>query len=324
MVVIKRENILFLLLFPLLSLFGKCAGINPLPATKKVATGFLICAVVLTCSIGSFAVFGSLIHESQEFGRFSFSIANVFQLAPSFIKCIVRPEWYGFTAPMVLIGTFSALRKRSILLLIVGLMLSYVTVYLSHLHGYYQIHGVPVAPEGHLRFLMNCMTWWSIVAGAGLALIFERLVSSLRNGRGVTIALCCIYAVTSWVITGSLRREARADELEARIVPAAVANAMAKASNEPVYVVTLEPLIIEMFGSSSTRILGLYRVNNELLARICTGDPRTKLLVLRQSQYEEDRSITRYAENWASLNLLAQRVVYSSPAFSVIVASCRE
>jgi len=324
LVVIKRENILFLLAFPILSFLGKCAGVTPLPTNKKLMTAFLICGMVSACSIAGFSISGSLMHESHEFGQFPFSFLNAIQLIPSFLKCVATPEWYGFTALMVLIGIFNACRTKSVLLLIVGMLLSYVTVYLSHLHGYYQIHGVTVAPEGHLRFLMNCMTWWSILAGGGLASIIQYTSHRLRKGRSLTIAMCCIYAVLCGVVTANLRERAREDEFVSRIAPGLAANALAKASITPVYVVTLEPLIIQMFGSTSTRIIGLYAVDSELLKQICTDDSRTQLLVLKQAQYNEEKSLARYARNLASLRLLKQRTVYSSPTFFLINESCQE
>lgn len=324
LIVIKRENILFLIMFPLLSLLGWYTRIYPSPTTKRMAITSLCCAAAIAWSIGGLRVFESLMRESQEFGHFPFSIMNALRLIPSFLRCIAAPEWYGFTALLVLIGIINACRTKSFLCLIVGMLLSYGTVYLSHLHGYYQIHGVAVAPEGHLRFLMNCMTWWSILAGAGIASIFQYVSYRLPKGRGLAIALCCIYAVTCGVMTANLRERARDDEVGSRIVPALDANAIARASEKPVYVVTLEPLIIQMFGSASTRIIGLYAVNNDLLKRICTSDTRTELLVLKQAQYDEETSVARYALNWASLDRLKHSTVYSSPSFSLIKESCPE
>ena len=190
------------------------------------------------------------------------------------------------------------------------LLLGYLLLYIFHVHGYYQVHGASVLPYETLRFAMNVMTLYSLLAGLGLAAVI-RIVSNTQAGRaGFAALLLLLYIISSYLATARLREKSHAEEYAVRINPALAALDVARQDDKGViYIVTLEPLVVQIFGSRQTKAIGLYALNNDLMTGLREQHPSLSLLFIDQSEYGNPLAETRYASSLKCLDGFSQQPV---------------
>lgn len=227
--------------------------------------------------------------------------------------------WYSCTFLFVVIGVWVGIKRRTASALLSGLFVCYFILYASHLEGYYQLHGGSVLPYQTLRFSMNLMTLWSILGGVGLAELLK-LRGIVRNHRVLVAALALTYVVACYVCTAILRGDAHSDEAAVRIKPALrAAEVAAQFRERPTFVVTLEPLVVQMFASEATRVIGLYALDGRVLQKLLSEHQTFNVLYLRQSQYGDSVSEERYGAALACLQSFPQRAISRGGEYSLIL-----
>ena len=189
------------------------------------------------------------------------------------------------------------------------LFAGYLLLYLFHVHGYYQVHGTAVLPYETLRFSMNVMTLYSLLAGAGVAVLLGLVPGGMaRWNIGTTLAVV-LYACVSFYCTIELRDRSNAEEYAMRIDAAQGSLAMARQDAPNMYVVTLEPLVVQIFGSPEVKILGLYALNSDVIAELSAQHPTTNLLFVDQAEYGTPLAERRYASALRCLDRFPQKTV---------------
>ncbi len=203
-----------------------------------------------------------------------------------------------------------ALRIGKMAIVSVCLLVGYLLLYIFHVHGYYQVHGAPVLPYETLRFAMNVMSLYSLLAGLGLAVVLRNVPRAFA-GRYVFAAMAlALYIGFSYSSTRRLREESHTEEYAMRITPARAALEVAQQTgSQNVYIVTLEPLVLQMFGSRQTNVVGLYALSDHLTASLYIHDPKMDLLFVDQSEYANELTERRYESSLRCLDRLRQQPV---------------
>ena len=127
------------------------------------------CVAVLVFCVAALRLGTTVSSESREFGTFPFGYRNFQVLLLPFLQACFSVKWYSLSAVLVVIGITQAIRIGKIATASVCLLMGYLLLYIFHVHGYYQVHGASVLPYETLRFAMNVMTLYSLLAGLGLA-----------------------------------------------------------------------------------------------------------------------------------------------------------
>lgn len=316
-VLVKRENLLLGIAIFLAAVFllARRNGSHPSGRARLWLAAF---AGILVIAIASseLAPVSTLVSESREFGMIPFSVSNLRALVPSYLRAFVSLEWYSCSFLFVLTGLCVSVRRFSTAFIAL-LFVCYFLLYASHVESYYQIHSGSVLPGQTLRFSMNLMTLWSVLGGLGVVAISRQIMYA--RARKVAIPLLTvIYLAACFAGTMRLRRDAHVDEVNTRIRAAVVAGELARSSNStPTYIVTLEPLVIQMFNSEETRVVGLYAIDESLLRRLRKERTALKLLSVGQSQYANTIANERYEGAIQCLSTLPRQTVFASPDFSV-------
>jgi hypothetical protein len=309
-VLVKRENALLAitLLLCTAALWLKSRSKKRFPRELIWTAGS--CVAVLVFCVASLRLGKTVSAESREFGGFPFGYRNLQVLLVPFLKACFSFKWYSVSAELVVIGMIKAIRAARIATIPMCLLLGYLLLYILHVHGYYQVHGTPVLPYETLRFTMNVMTLYSLLAGLGLAAVI-RIVSNTQAGRaGFAALLLLLYIISSYLATARLREKSHAEEYAVRINPALAALDVARQDDKGViYIVTLEPLVVQIFGSRQTKAIGLYALNNDLMTGLREQHPSLSLLFIDQSEYGNPLAETRYASSLKCLDGFSQQPV---------------
>jgi hypothetical protein len=158
-----------------------------------------------------------------------------------------------------------------------------------------------VAPKSALRFSMNLMGLWSIIAGLGVGWLARWIMSCrpVRSRLGLQryglLAVGTPILLASGLATFYLRRDAKEDETNSRVTPALVAAEVATHQGpQDVYILTMDPLVIQMYANSATRIVDLESVDGPMLDALVASD--AKLIFLKQDDRFMEADLERYGE----------------------------
>jgi len=192
----------------------------------------------------------------------------------------------------VLVGLFLIRRCDCLTLYPVLVIIAYLSLYVSHVRSYYQVNYGDVAPADALRYSMNFMTMWALLSGVGLAYVVSRCrgVGDGLQWRavGVTAALV-IYGATTYWYTTALRDEVTSEEQRTRIEPSVVASQLAVAmGSADTYVITLEPLVFQLYGPLDVNVIELTRINDQLIAALASRHEHLNLLYLDSGIYRNE------------------------------------
>lgn len=319
-VIVKRENVVMAVVLPSFTAICMVYRVGKTQIDKHKLCWMLFgSALVLVFSTTELTLAKTVLSEAREFGDFPFALSNAKTLLPLSLRAWLAPEWYSYTFVLVLVGIVYAFRVKSMALLVVGLLACYLLLYTFHVRDYYQTHGVPVLPYETLRYSMNLMSLWSLLAGLGIAAILKARRVLLPERKALVFSIVCAYAAGCYIQTTKLRQDVHADEYAVRIKPAlAAARFAAQSGVSREYIVTLEPLIVQMFASRATNVLGLYVIDHQLLASLRDHYPGLNILYLKENQYGNSVANGRYARGLACLNSLPQTLSYTDKTFSLV------
>jgi hypothetical protein len=276
---------------------------------------------VLVFSVTELQLGKTLISETREFGHFPFGSLNFKMLLVPFLQACVSAKWYSCTFVFVLLGIGEAFRTKSLAVVAFGFLLCYVLLYTFHVHSYYQVHGEPVLPYETLRFAMNLMTLYSVMAGLGVAAVLRMWHAQFAKWRTPALIGIFVYAAVCYGATARLRREAHDAEYAVRVNPALAVVRLAQASVPPTYIATLEPLVVQVFASRTVNVIGLYAIDQQLLTTLRDLRPGANIFYLRQIQYATPVARNRYALALKCLDSQRQVLLRSDPNFTLIQIS---
>lgn len=157
-----------------------------------------------------------------------------------------------------------------------------------------KLAGEPLSPFDFLRYLSNTAAPLSVLAGLAVGAVAKRREWRPWPYRGAVLALL-LYLV--WCANTSMvfRREMIAIETKERRDPAISAIRVAEAFGNRYPIVTLEPLVVQIYGTEKTSVISLPFLTPEMMEAAGT------VLYLRQDRYESDVDRERYSSGFAAL-----------------------
>lgn len=314
-VAVKRENLIMAAGLPAIA--GGLWLLNRRRTIRWRAVPWLLLCSASTFWFGltEMNIAAALPSEAAEFGVAPFGIRQARVLFPLFVSAFASVPWYGATTLCAIIGALKGIRDRNLSLYPVVIIVAYVGSYSLHVRSYYQLHAGDTLPYETLRYAMNLMVMWSVLAGGGVALLWSTLRAipflsrSVRLTRSVGIAVGCVYLGYCAFATSRLRTELVQSEARARIAPATAASRVAQQFGHETFIITPEPLIIELFGDTATRFIGLPHVSSEVLAFLRREHPQAALLYLDLDTYATRANERRFAKELAILERFQRRLI---------------
>jgi hypothetical protein len=107
------------------------------------------------------------------------------------------------------------------------------------------------------------------------------------------------YVLSSWVLTSRLREDMIADESAERIEPAMSAlEVVGKLGPENAFVITLEPLVIQMLSPEPVNVIDFGYLNTKLAQGLAKDNPNLTFLYVEQAIYASQADRVRYGEGF--------------------------
>jgi hypothetical protein len=322
---VKRENILLATALPvivfLVQYTNKRSGRSPIRNTRWVGLSALL-ALIFSFQMKLFQTMRS---ETILLNKFPITSTELIRLLPVFLRSFFVVQWYGGAVILVLMGAIVVWRRKSLELFPLLLFAAYVLLYAFHIRSYYEMQSGSTDSRAALRFSMSLMSMWSIIAGLGTA----SLVGWVRRGRSWKnhsarvnwIAACTVVVVlgVSYYATTCFRDDVVEDEFRMRIEPSlTAARIAARDHTRENYIVTLEPLIPQMYAEQSINVLSLYSLDGTVMKDIGFSEGATGVLYLDEQIYRTPADAERYKSQLYYLNHFQHKTLTSSEVFSVV------
>ena len=298
---VKRENILLPIVLPLVVFLVRFT---------KNRTDFSPAHrfrwILLSAALG--LIFSLQLHLSQTqnseialLHKFPLTPAELLTYLPVFVSSFFVVQWYGGAIILVLIGVIVASRQRGLALFPLLLFVGYLLLYAFHLRTYYEMRSGSTDARAALRFSMSLMGMWSILAGLGTASV----VRWLRRTRiwanysvpvkwivGCTVA---VVVFVSFFDTDYFREDVVRDEFRMRIEPSLTAvRAAAQNPARTTYILTLEPLIPQMYADSNINVISLRTLNEDVMKDVGFDQGGVDVLYLDEKIHRSPADEERY------------------------------
>ena len=325
---VKRENILLAMVLPvivfLVQFFNKRSQLSPIRNAWWIVLSSII-ALMFSLQMKLFQSIGS---ETVLLNKFPITSVELIRLLPVFLRSFFVVQWYGGAAILVLVGAAVAWRKRSLELFPLLLFAAFVLLYAFHIRSYYEMQSGNTDPRAALRFSMSLMSVWSILAGLGLATLLKwmRRTRSYEAHKVLFnwIAACAVAAIAgvSFFATTNFREDVVEDEFRMRIEPSLTAvQIAARDQTGGNFIVTLEPLIPQMYAKPNVDVLGLDELDRTTAKEIGFLEGNTGLLYLDEQIHRTPEDTARYKRQLDYLNEFPRSTLFSGAVFSVAKVS---
>jgi hypothetical protein len=180
-----------------------------------------------------------------------------------------------------------------------------------------------VTPADALRYSMNFMTMWALLAGVGLAYV----VGVCRGtGRGVrwrmliVTASLIIYGGAAFLYTIALREDLTTEEQRVRIEPSATAARLATSIRAAdTYVLTLDPLLVQMYAAPTVNVIALPRFNAQLIATLVAQHAHLAFLYVDNAIYRNDIDRLRYGQQLNFVGSLKGVSLFRNDQFEIFM-----
>jgi hypothetical protein len=325
-VLIKRENLVLPLAFMFESvtlLFQSREGRRN--TILQTVGSVLACGVVLILAIWKLGILQTVHSEAHEFGSFPFSLSHAVRLLPLLLAALGKWDWFlGAWIPLLLALTIDLRKNHHLLRTTLVALVGYLALYMTHVRGFYFLQGHVSALEW-LRYLCNLSGLISIAVAFGAVqawTLVRRVISislpkTIMQGAGL-LTLGGIVALSA-AHSSILRAELAGEEQTYRILPALRSEkiALAACCSQP-YIITYEPLILEMFGGAKTKFVEIGAVTDDLLNRLHQGG-FSQVIFLDQTIYRTDENRQRFAKQLDVLHNLKRRSVYKDDNCEIII-----
>jgi hypothetical protein len=257
--------------------------------------------------------------------KFPLTAAELASFLPVFVSSFFVVQWYGGAIILVLIGVIVASRQRGLALFPLLLFAGYLLLYAFHIRTYYEMKSGSTDSRAALRFSMSLMGMWSILAGLGTASMLRWLQRTRfwTNHRvpvnwivGCTVAA---IVVASFFATDYFREDVVRDEFRMRIEPSLTA--VRAADHDPTrktYILTLEPLIPQMYADPSVDVIGLRSLNDAVMKDIGFDQGAVDVLYLDERIHRSPEDEERYKSQLEYLNHFQRTSLTSNSLFSII------
>jgi hypothetical protein len=321
---VKREGLLISVIF--LVVLPWIFGSFKVPRHRMYEVScLLLISVALAGGLSlTMHLFQTTIHESELLDAFPLNVTRLTILVYSFLRSFGVYRWYAGTGVSVLIGMILCCRRKSLASVPLALFAAFIVLYALHIRSFYEMRSPSLDPQTALRFSMTLMGLWAILAGLGLWALGRTIVGFrlfLAYRKPITITVCCIIVglcIRSFKQTVALRDESKEDEDLVRLRPAEDAEEMAsRAPAKPDYVVTLEPLIIQMYSPATEKIIDLETVTATTVPQLLAGDDSVGIIYLEEQINQTDADEARYKLQTQFIDTLPRKLLEQTESFRV-------
>jgi hypothetical protein len=285
----------------------------------------LLVSVALAAGLSlTMHLFQTTIQESKLLGAFPLDVKRLTILVYSFLRSFGVYRWYAGTGVGVLIGIVLCCRRKGLALIPLALFAAFIVLYALHIRSFYEMRSPSIDPQTALRFSMTLMSLWALLAGRGLWALGRTIAGHrlfLAYRKPIAIGVWCIIVglcIRCFKQTVDLRNESVEDEDLVRLQPSEDAEAMvSRAVAKPVYIVTLEPLIIQMYSPSTEKIIDLEAVTATTVPRLLAGDDRVGIIYLEEQINQTDADEARYKHQMQFIHTLPSALLEQTESFRV-------
>ncbi len=322
---VKRENILLPIILPLVAILMRFTNKSTHSSPIHRFRWMLV-------SAGLALMFSLQLHLPQTqssqialLKHFPLTATELLSFLPVFVSSFFVVQWYGGAIILVLVGAIVALRQRNLALFPLILFVGYLLLYAFHIRTYYEMRSGITDSHAALRFSMSLMGLWSILAGLGTASMLRwlRRTRIWTNHRAPInwIVGCTLAAIVgaSFLATDYFREDVVRDELRMRIEPSLTA--VQAADHDPkrqTYILTLEPLIPQMYANPNVNVISLRTLNDGVMKDIGFDQGVVGVLYLDEQIHRSPADEERYKSQLEYLNQFRRTSLTSRSLFSII------
>jgi hypothetical protein len=322
---IKRENILLAAIMPIMLPFVFRAG-NSRRLERYTVGAFVIVTSAFAAILSvKMHLLQTSSNEAELLRQFPMTPRHLVTFVVGFLRSFLVVEWYGGTVFAVVAGAIIACIRRSRASLPLVLLAAYILLYAFHIRSYYEMKSGLIEPLAALRFSMNFMALWAIVAGLGIGSIVTHVGRSRTWNRHQQLSNWCVgtvaavMSVAAFIATARLRGSEVEDETISRLTPAMSAMHFASSvGGQSNFVVTMEPLVIQMYADPATRIVDLESVNSVALQALMSAGDDSHLIFLMESDSLSDDDLGRYGEPVRYLLSRPSSILRSNDRFRIL------
>ena len=322
---VKRENILLAICLPLIAFLLLFAYRRTnRPPIRNVQWLLLSAALELVFSF-HMKITRTMGGETALLNQFPLKFAGLFRLLTAFLHSFFIVQWYGGAVILVIAGAIVAWHRKALELFPLFLFAAYLLLYAFHVRSYYEMRSGNTDPRTALRFSMSLMSLWSILAGIGTAFLIGRLRRSpvwrnhLIAAKWIAVGTVASVIGLSYYATAYLRDDAVEDEFRIRIEPSLTAvRAAACDHSGEAYILTLEPLIPQMYATPSVHVVSLPEFDGAILKEIGLSEGGADFLYLDEQIHRTPADAGRYKSQMAYLNHFHHLTLTRNAVFSII------
>jgi hypothetical protein len=325
-IVVKRENVIIVPVLLLVSVAFRMDH-HTIGASKRRLTRLAASGAAVICggfALNQLRLLTVIRQEQSEYSLFPFGIEMWRMMIPVFLKGYLSFGWYLGSALLVLIAVLGLIRSKRPCLYIVSLFASYLLLYMSHVRSYYELHGGAITELETLRYSMNVSGLWSIMGGLGLSTLTVRLCrtepgQSAKSWTRLTLWACLVsWFLCSWVATARLKEDMVAAESEVRFMPAEGAlQAILRSGNPDTFVISLEPLVVQMVAQDPVNVIDFKDLSTELLHELRGENPNATFFYLEQDIYNDQIDRERYRKSFEVVDEAHKRLLFHGDRYSV-------
>lgn len=325
-VVVKRENVLLIPVIALSGIVVETAKGDIVTRAKWIR--YLMAVASISLCVGftfrELQLVRVIESETAEFRTFPFNPAIFRTMFPLFARSYLSPSWYLGVGIFILLGSIGSIYYKRRGVFPCSLFVAYIILYSSHVRSYYQLHSGDVSEFDTIRYSMNVAGILSIIAGIGISFVMMLVIRSRArplSRRYLVPTLCFLigsYAVASWLLTRRLKEDVIANELAVRIQPAQAALELVSKLGVPnVFVITLEPLIVQMLARAPVKVVDLRYLNEDLVEELSEENPHIELLYVEQAAYASEVNRERYRKAFRCVDGMHKNPLYGGKTFTI-------
>jgi hypothetical protein len=322
---VKREDMLLAIAFPMMLPFVVRHRVAERRQQHKLMILMLLSTALALILSVEMRLAQTTLNEAALLKTFPLKPERLAAFAFGFVRSFFVNQWYGGAIAAVIVGTLVSCRRRGLSLVPLFLFVAYLLLYAFHIRSYYEMRSGRVEPLAALRFSMSLMSLWALLAGMGVGATVTRFKTthfcSTHKRLTALIAGVIVAALlgTSFAVTEELRNSAVEDESYVRISPARIALDFASSGGrQSDYVVTLEPLIIQMYADPTTRVIDLSAADCSTLNRLIASSNTRGFVLLEETSWQTEADLARYGKQTQYLQRLPSSIVYRAEEFNIV------
>jgi hypothetical protein len=323
--VIKREGVVLVLVLVVVSPFV-LKQIVPTHNLRRKLFALIVASAILCLVMGiGIKLAKTTISEASLFASYPPTLSSAGLLAFAYLRSFLIYQCYLGVAVIAAIGAVACVRRRGFALIPLTFTVAYIALYAFHIRGFYEMRSPNMDPWAGLRFSMSFMSCFAILGGMGLSSLWEKLRTArlFRARPQIVTAICCTAVlaclIESFVETTSLREDAIADERQTRFNPAfAALDHATHGGCDADYFATFEPLILQMYGSPSVKVIDLHAATAQSLELLNSSSDTSNWVLIDDEEDHTDANEVRYSLQLLYLRSLPWTELQAAETFRLL------